>query len=99
MSIDTIAHTVATLAPDIQVEIQKAENAQAEDLLRGDVVILGSGTGIRAERGQLNMYMHQLLMDRAKDVDLQGKAASFISLGMNATISHLLHRTFSALPA
>ncbi len=80
--IDTIAHTVATLAPDIQVEIQKAENAQAEDLLRGDVVILGSGTwNTGGKEGQLNMYMHQLLMDRAKDVDLQGKPLTFISLG------------------
>lgn len=80
--IDTVAKTILSIAPDAHIEIQRAEQATAQDLLRGDIVILGSGTWNTGGReGQLNMYMHQLLMERAKDIDLQGKPLTFISLG------------------
>lgn len=67
---------------DLTIERQRAELAKREDLLRGDVLILGSGTwNYGGVEGQLNMYMHQLLLDKAKDIDLSGKLMTFISLG------------------
>ncbi len=81
-----VVHEVATCIqrtmPTVEVELQRAELAQPEDLLRGDVVILGSGTwNTGGSEGQLNMYMHALLHDRAKEIDLKKKPLTFISLG------------------
>ena len=64
------------------IEVQIAERATAEDLARGDVLILGSGTwNTGGIEGQLNPHMHELLLRRAKDVDLSGKKATLIALG------------------
>lgn len=80
--VDELCSYFAEKAPDIQIERQRAELAKREDLLRGDVLILGSGTwNYGGVEGQLNMYMHHLLFDRAKDIDLAGKQIAFISLG------------------
>jgi flavodoxin len=80
--VDTLAHFIALQAPDIVVERQQAELAHPKDLLRGDVLILGSGTwNTGGNEGQLNMHMHALLHDRAKQMDLRGKPITFISLG------------------
>jgi flavodoxin len=79
---DTIVKRLKIIAPDISIEMQKAELTKPEDLLRGDVLILGSGiwnTG--GKEGQLNMHMDALLKQRAKDIDLQKKPITFISLG------------------
>lgn len=66
----------------LTIERQKAELTKREDLLRGDVIILGSGTwNFGGIEGQLNMYMYQLLFERAKDIDLTGKTIAFICLG------------------
>ncbi len=73
---------IATKSSEVAVEQQRAELATPEDLLRGDIVILGSGTwNTGGIEGQLNMHMHALLRDRAKDLDLQKKPITFISLG------------------
>lgn len=78
---ELIGHVRRTM-PEVEIEHQRAELAQPKDLLRGDVLILGSGTwNTGGTEGQLNMYMHALLKDRAKDLDLQGKPITFISLG------------------
>lgn len=80
--VDTVSRFVDSERPEIAVECQRAELAHPKDLLRGDVVILGSGTwNTGGAEGQLNMYMHALLRDRAKDLDLQEKPITFISLG------------------
>lgn len=80
--VDTLAGFIASQAPSIAVERQRAELAHPKDLLRGDVLILGSGTWNTGSReGQLNMHMHVLLQDRAKELDLGGKPMTFISLG------------------
>lgn len=80
--VETIAKRIAAQAPDITIERQRAELAQAEDLLRGDVLILGSGTwNTGGKEGQLNMHMDALLRERAKNIDLAGKPITFISLG------------------
>lgn len=80
--IDTLVRQMASEAPEVVVEQQRAELAHPKDLLRGDVVILGSGTwNTGGKEGQLNMHMHALLQDRAKHIDLHGKPLTFISLG------------------
>ncbi len=69
-------------AKDIFIERQRAEQSQADDLLRGDVLVLGSGTwNTNGTEGQLNMHMHALLKDRAAKLDLHKKPMTFISLG------------------
>ncbi len=86
----TSGHTeyvVEILAPllrsaGLQVTSTRAELATAEDLLKGDVLILGSGTwNMNGVEGQLNMHMHELLFGQAKDVNLGGKSVGLISLG------------------
>jgi flavodoxin len=80
--VDTLIDFLKEKAPDIEVERQRVELAKPEDLLRGDLVILGSGTwNFGGVEGQLNEYMHRYLFERAKDSDLTGKQIAFISLG------------------
>lgn len=71
-----------TKRADVQVEVQRVERVQAEDLLRGDVLVLASSTwNTGGQEGQLNPHMHELLRVRAKDVDLQNKPVFCIGLG------------------
>lgn len=80
--VDELMNCISKHKPELSVERQRAELAHPKDLLRGDVIILGSGTwNMDGVEGQLNMHMHELLHDRAKDLDLQGKPITFISLG------------------
>lgn len=66
----------------IAIEKQRVELAKPEDMLRGDVLILGSGTwNTGSVEGQLNPYMHFFLRDKAKDFDLKGKKVGIIGLG------------------
>jgi flavodoxin I len=66
----------------MEVEIQCAEKTKAEDLLRGDVLILAASTWNTGNvEGQLNPHMFTLLLDRAKDVQLRGKKMALIALG------------------
>ncbi len=80
--VDALCQYLAEHAPEVALERQRAELAQPEDLLRGDVVILASGTwNAGGVEGHCNMHMHALLEERAKDLDLRGKKMSCISLG------------------
>ncbi len=80
--VDEVVKYCSKQMPQLAVERQRAELANPTDLLRGDVIILGSGTwNTGGTEGQLNMYMHALLHDRSQDLDLQGKPITFISLG------------------
>ena len=80
--IDALIRFLSSKVPSMQVERQRAELAHPKDLLRGDVLILGSGTwNTGGTEGQLNMHMHALLKDRAKDLDLCQRPIAFISLG------------------
>lgn len=64
------------------VEKQRAELAQPEDFLKGDVLLLASGTwNTGGEEGQLNPHMYYLLKKRAADIDLGGKKVLLIGLG------------------
>ncbi len=80
--VDVVSRRIAAVRPDLSVEVQRAERAGPDDLRRGDLVILASGTwNTGGKEGQLNPHMHALLEDRAKGVDLGGKPMTFISLG------------------
>lgn len=80
--VDTLIDYLKEKAPQIEVERQRVELTKPEDLLRGDLVILGSGTwNFGGIEGQLNEYMHRFLFERAKDIDLTGRKIAFISLG------------------
>lgn len=79
---DELVRHVGKRQPDVTVERQRAELAKPADLLRGDVVILGSGTwNTGGTEGQLNPVMHAFLNDRAKNADLSGHLMTFVSLG------------------
>lgn len=65
-----------------EVEMQQAEKASADDMLRGDVLLLAASTWNTGNvEGQLNPHMWGLLLNRAKDIDLQGKKVALIALG------------------
>ncbi len=80
--VQTVVAALHAADTGTDVEVQRAEQVQPADLVRGDVVVLASGTwNTGGQEGQLNPLMHTLLMDRAKEVDLGGKPIAFISLG------------------
>lgn len=66
----------------IKVATQRAEEAQPDDLLKGDALILACGTwNTGGSEGQLHIRMDALLNERAKDIDLEGKHIGLIALG------------------
>lgn len=70
------------LAPGVRIERQRAESAAVEDLQRGDLLILASGTwNFGGIEGHLNEHMHRLLFERAGKIALGGKPVALISLG------------------
>lgn len=65
-----------------EVSVQIAEKAQPEDLTKGDLLILASGTWNTGGReGQMNPHMVEYLWKRVKDADLNGKQCAVIGLG------------------
>lgn len=79
---DVLSRYTTASGRNIAIECQRAETAHPADLLRGDVLILGSGTWNTGGReGQLNPHMHALLHDRCAQLDLAKKPVTFISLG------------------
>lgn len=80
--VDLIGKHLRVVDRGIDVEARRAEATTPDDLLRGDLLIFGSGTwNTGGIEGQLNMYMHRLLMEQAAHVDLAGKRTTCISLG------------------
>ncbi len=66
----------------VTVERKRAEICVPEDLLKGDVLVLASGTwNTGGVEGQLNPYMHRLLKEQASKTDLKGKKIACIALG------------------
>ena len=60
----------------------RVELAKPEDLLKGDLLILASGTwNTGGAEGQLNPHMHEFVWGRAKDAMLTGKKVAIIALG------------------
>ena len=77
-----VVDQVITALQGVQVEKQRAELAQPEDLLKGDMLLLASGTwNTGGVEGQLNPHMDELLRKRAAGVDLGGKKVLLIALG------------------
>jgi flavodoxin I len=63
------------IAPGWEIEKTMAEKTPPQDLLRGDVLLLASATwNTGSIEGQLNPHMWVLLQDKAKNLDLAGKA-------------------------
>ncbi|MDD5041401.1 MAG: flavodoxin domain-containing protein [Candidatus Peribacteraceae bacterium] len=80
--VDALIAALRAAAPALTVEQQRAETVQAADILRGDVLLLASGTwNTGGSEGQLHPHMYALLKDRAKDCDLQQKPCAVIALG------------------
>lgn len=80
--VDELVAFLKEKAPDLEVEVQRAEQAQPEDLQRGDVLLLGCGTwNIGGIEGQLDPHMHEFLLKRSKEADLGGKPVAAIALG------------------
>lgn len=80
--VDELIAQLTKAKPELQIEKQRAEQAEAEDLQRGDVLILASGTwNTGGQEGQLSPAMHQLLRVKAEHIQLNGKPMAFISLG------------------
>ncbi len=73
---------LAAHAPSLIISKQRAEEAQVEDLTKGDVLILASGTWNTGGReGQMNPHLVEFLWKRVKDADLKGKQCAVIGLG------------------
>lgn len=69
-------------AKTIKFSVTKAEQADAKDLHKGDLLILASGTwNTYGIEGQMNPHMHDLLDAHAAGVDLKNKKVAFIALG------------------
>ena len=80
--IDSLVAALRASVPKLTVEKQRAEAAQAADLLRGDALLLASGTwNTGGIEGQLHPHMYTFLKDRAKECDLQKKPCAVIALG------------------
>ena len=78
--IDTLTRS-AELA-DCRIEKTLAERASAEDMRRGDVLLLASSTwSTGGVEGQLNPHMADLLESKAKSLDLALKPSACIGLG------------------
>lgn len=79
--IDVLTHHLQEIG-NVIVERKRAELCAPEDLSKGDVLILASGTwNTGGIEGQLNPYMHRLLKEQAAKVDLKGKKVACIALG------------------
>lgn len=80
--VETLKEHLSSTQKDIEVSVQRAEEAQADDINKGDVLLLASSTwNYDAVEGYLNMHMREFLEKRAKDADLAGKPVGLIILG------------------
>ena len=62
--------------------MRRVELAKPADLLKGDLLVLASGTwNTGGVEGQLNPHMQEFLFGDAKDSDLKGKKVALIALG------------------
>jgi len=80
--IDTLIAHLKVNKPDLTVTKQRAEEAKAEDLTKGDVLLLASATwNYDAVEGYLNMHMREYLDKRCKEANIEGKKVAMITLG------------------
>jgi flavodoxin I len=80
--VEALIDCLKRTTPDWEIEETRAEKAQPQDLLSGDVLLLASATwNTGGTEGQLNPHMWVLLHDKAKTLDLAGKPCACIGLG------------------
>ncbi len=80
--VDALRKYLSEKQPSLTISFQIAERAQAEDLTKGDLLILASGTWNTGGReGQMNPHMVEYLWKRVKDADLKGRECAVIGLG------------------
>ncbi len=80
--VDVIEASLKKSLPALVVRRIRAEMATKEDLEKADALLLASGTwNTGGAEGQLNPYMHELLIDKCKDTKLPAKPMAFVSLG------------------
>ena len=80
--VDTLIDTLQKQSKDLHITKQRAELTKPEDLKKSDILLLACGTWNTGNvEGQLQPYMHDLLMNLCKDIDLTGIAAAAIGLG------------------
>lgn len=80
--VDMLCAFLQKEAKNFNIEKQRAETATPDDLLRGDVLLLASGSwNTGGAEGQLNPYMHMLIKDKAAKIDLAKKKVAIIGLG------------------
>jgi flavodoxin len=72
----------AALKGRIDVTVTRVEQATPETLMKGDVLLLASGSwNTGGIEGQMNPYMDFFLKGAAKDMDLKGKNVAIVALG------------------
>jgi flavodoxin I len=80
--VEALTSSLESMPSGWEIEQTKAEKAQPQDLLSGDVLLLASATwNTGSIEGQLNPHMWALLRDKAKTLDLAGKPCACIGLG------------------
>lgn len=80
--VDRVIERLKQSRSSLAVSRVRADGAKPDDLLKGDVLLLGSGTwNTGGAEGQLNPYMHFLLKDKAAAIDLGGKKVAIVALG------------------
>jgi flavodoxin I len=80
--VDALTDSLKNIIPGWEIKETRAEKAQPQDLLGGDVLLLASSTwNTGGIEGQLNPHMWLLLQDKAKTLDLAGKPCACIGLG------------------
>jgi flavodoxin I len=80
--VDALIDSLKSFIPGWEIKETRAEKAQPQDLLSGDVLLLASATwNTGGIEGQLNPHMWALLQDKAKTLDLAGKPCACIGLG------------------
>lgn len=80
--LDEVVKHLRTKCPLLVIKRKRAELATFDDFLESDALILGSGTwNTGGVEGQLNPFMHQLLLEKCKDIKLPSKPIAFVSLG------------------
>ena len=80
--VEALIDSLRGITPGWEIEQTKAEKAQPQDLLNGDVLLLASATwNTGGIEGQFNPHMGVLLHDKAKTLDLAGKPCACIGLG------------------
>lgn len=80
--VDAVVGVLALKAKDVIVTRMKAELSQPGDLLKGDALLLASGTWNTGNvEGQLSPYMEDFLLQRANKIELKGKPVAVIGLG------------------